>query len=425
MKKNIFVIGPDELNWMKLQEIQDKEEYTFYELLAYEESHGAKNYNVRWMLDEAQKRLDAFRGTIDAIVSFWDFPVSLMLPILARRYGTKSPTLESVLQCEHKYWSRVRQQEAVPNMTPAFTRFDPFDDNALDGIELSYPFWIKPVKAFAGYLGFRINNADEFRQAIVKIRKGIHSFSEPMDELLQYADIPEEMRAGGFCIAEDIINGKQVTLEGFACQGKIDSHGIVDSFRHSNQVSFSRFQYPSVLPDAVRERIFTSSQTLIRHIGFDNSPFNIEYFYNEETDELWLLEINPRIAQSHSDLFKKVDGTSNHRIMAEVGLDNCPTWERGKGDFKVAAKLFIRSFEEGRVTQVPTEEQIAEAKKRFPGTIVQVLVESEQHLSEMLYQDSYSFKLALVYMGADSEEELLDNFEKVKEILAFRIEEQN
>ncbi|MFP4316562.1 MAG: acetyl-CoA carboxylase biotin carboxylase subunit family protein [Desulfovibrionales bacterium] len=424
MKKNIFVIGPDELNWMKLMEIQDKEEeYTFHELLAYEESHGAKTYDVGWMLDEAQKRLDAFEGTIDAIVSFWDFPVSLMLPILARRYKTLSPTLESVLQCEHKYWSRVRQQEAVPEMTPAFTRFDPFDDNALDGIELSFPFWIKPVKSFGGYLGFRINNADEFHQAVEKIRRGIHSFSKPMDELLQYADIPEEIRTGGFCIAEDIINGKQVTLEGFASQGEVDSHGIVDSFRHSNEVSFSRFQYPSALPDTVKERIFTSSKTLIRHIGFDNSPFNIEYFYNDETDELWLLEVNPRIAQSHSDLFKKVDGTSNHRIMAEVGLGNRPIWERGKGDFNVGAKLFIRSFEEGKVMHVPNEEQIAEAQKRFPGTLVQVLVEPGQHLSEMLYQDSYSFKLALVYMGADNEEELLENFEEVKKILDFRVEQ--
>jgi biotin carboxylase len=423
MKKNIFVIGPDEFNWIKLQEIQDKEEYIFHELLTYEESHGAKNYNVRWMLEEARKRLDAFEGTIDAIVSFWDFPVSLMLPILARSYGTPSPTLESVLRCEHKYWSRVLQQEAVPNITPAFTRFDPFDDNALDAIKLSFPFWIKPVKAFGGYLGFRINNAEEFCQAIVKIRKGIHSFSKPMDDILQHADIPKEIREGGFCIAEEIINGKQVTLEGFASQGKVHSHGIIDSFRHTNQVSFSRFQYPSVLPDAVKERIFTSSQTLIRHIAFEHSPFNIEYFYSEETDELWLLEINPRIAQSHSDLFKKVDGISNHRIMAEVGLGNCPTWERGKGDFKIGAKLFIRSFEEGRVARIPTEEQIAEAQKRFPGTFVQVLVKSGQHLSDLLYQDSYSFKLAIVYMGADSEEELLDNFEKVKKILEFRIEE--
>ncbi|MFW6324576.1 MAG: ATP-grasp domain-containing protein [Desulfovibrionales bacterium] len=422
MNKNVFVIGPDELNWLKLLEVQEAGDFTFHELLSYEESHGAKQYDVRWMLNESVKRLEAFDGPIDAIVSFWDFPVSLMLPILARQYNTLSPSLESVLQCEHKYWSRVRQQEVVPELTPAFTRFDPFDDQALDKFDMAFPFWIKPVKAFGGYLGFRIESIRDFEQAIPKIREGIGGFSKPMDELLQYADIPEEIRTGGFCIAEAIITGKQVTLEGFASHGQIDSHGIVDSFRHSNQVSFSRFQYPSKLPEGIKEMIFESSRAVMEHIGFDNSPFNIEYFYDEKKDNLWLLEINPRIAQSHSDLFRKVDGTSNHHVMVEVGLGRHPKWERGSGEYGVAAKLFIRSFEGGRVRHVPSDEQIAEAEKRFPGTIVQVLVKQDQSLSEMLYQDSYSYKLAIIYMGADNERELLENFEEVKRILDFQVQ---
>lgn len=422
MKKNIFVIGPDELNWNKLQNLKGAQNYDFHELLAYEESHGAKTYDAKWMLAEAQRRLDAFDGRIDAIVSFWDFPVSLMLPILARRYGTRAPSLESALMCEHKYWSRVKQQEAVPDMTPGFARFDPFDDDALEKIDLSYPFWVKPIKSFAGHLGFRIGSAGDFRQACEKMRAGIGAFSGPFDDLLEYADIPDEIRSGGFCLAEQIIGGKQVTLEGFACDGEIDSHGIVDSFRHSNRVSFSRFQYPSRLPGKVKDRIFAASRKVMKHIGFDNSPFNIEYFYDARSESLKLLEINPRIAQSHSDLFKKADSTSNHRIMVEVGLGKHPHWEKGRGEFRIAGKFFIRSFADGRVARAPTEEQIAEIRERFPGTIVQPLVKQGQQLSEMLYQDSYSFKLAIVYMGAASQRELCDNFETVKQILDFEIE---
>ncbi|MFW5722012.1 MAG: D-alanine--D-alanine ligase, partial [Desulfohalobiaceae bacterium] len=88
MKKNVFVVGPDEMNWSKLRTMKGTEGYTLHELLTYEETHGAKEYDPGWMLDQARKRLDAFEGSIDAIVSFWDFPVSLMLPILAREYNT-------------------------------------------------------------------------------------------------------------------------------------------------------------------------------------------------------------------------------------------------------------------------------------------------------------------------------------------------
>ncbi|MFW5791280.1 MAG: ATP-grasp domain-containing protein [Desulfohalobiaceae bacterium] len=425
MKKNVFVVGPDEMNWSKLRTMKGTEGYTLHELLTYEETHGAKEYDPGWMLDQARKRLDAFEGSIDAIVSFWDFPVSLMLPILAREYNTMSPSLTSVLQCEHKYWSRVKQQEAVPDLTPGFARFDPFDEDPRGAIDLDFPYWVKPVKAFGGYLGFRIQDEADFEKALAAIRKGIGRFQKPLDQILRYADedIPEDIRSGGFCIAEEIIGGKQVTLEGFASRGEIDSHGIVDSYRHENQVSFSRFQYPSNLPEAVKKRIFEASRTVMGHIGFDNSPFNIEYFYDEDADTLKLLEINPRIAQSHSDLFKKVDGTSNHHVMVEVGLGRNPDWKRGLGDFTIGSKLFVRAFEDGRVTRVPTKEQIERVKERFPGTLVQVLVEQGEQLSEMLYQDSYSYKLAIVYMGADSQKELLSNFEEVKDILGFRVEQ--
>jgi hypothetical protein len=106
---------------------------------------------------------------------------------------------------------------------------------------------------------------------------------------------------------EGVSSSKQCRLEGFVCNGQVDSHGIVDSYRHPNRVSFSRYQYPSRLSRAVQDRVFDASSQIMTHLGFDNSGFNIEYFYDRRQDKLWLVEINPRIAQSHSDLFKKLD----------------------------------------------------------------------------------------------------------------------
>jgi biotin carboxylase len=421
MKKNIFVIGPDELNWSKLRTLKNAASYRFHELLAYEESHGAAEYDVRAMLQKAEAKLDAFPGSIDAIVSFWDFPVSLMVALLGRKYGTVCAPLESVFRCEHKYWSRVEQRRAVPELIPKFVRFDPFDERALEKIDLPFPFWIKPIKSFAAHLGFRIDSAESFHQSVTVIRRNIGRFAEPFDYLLQFAEVPPEIREGGFCLAEQIIGGKQCTLEGFVCDGEVDSHGIVDSYRHPNRISFSRFEYPSTLPRQVQDRIFEASCEVMTHIGFDNSAFNIEYFYDRRQDRLWLLEINPRIAQSHSDLFKKVDGASNHRIMVQVGLGQHPRWPHREGAFGVAAKLFIREFADGRVTRIPGAEQIEEVMRRFPGSIVQPLVRRGMRLSELPYQDSYSFKLAILYMGAANHKELLRNFKKAVEILGYQV----
>ncbi len=423
-RKNVFVVGPDELNWSKLRSLKDADQYNFHELLAYEESHGAVQYDVEAMLEKARSRLNDFSGSIDAIVSFWDFPVSLMLPILAREFGTVSPPLESVFMCEDKYWSRVKQREVIPDLVPAFARFDPFDDDALEKIDLDFPFWVKPIKSFASHLGFRIASKSDFRKAIEKTRAKIGGFSEPFEYLQQFAQIPDEIRNGGFCIAEQIIGGKQCTLEGYVCNGEVDSHGIIDSYRHPNRVSFTRFEYPSQLPDQVKAKIFSASEKVLRHIGFDNSPFNIEYFYDRKNDKLWLLEMNPRIAQSHSDLFKKVDGASNHRIMVDIALGRKPDWPRREGEFRVGAKLFIRAFERGRVTRVPGREEIERVQEKFPGTFVQSLVHEGMDLADLPYQDSYSYKLAILYMGAENQKQLVHNFEEARRMLDFQIVEE-
>ena len=64
-----------------------------------------------------------FDGRIDAIVGYWDFPVSTLVPILGERYGIRSTSLESVVKCEHKYWSRLEQQKVI-DRHPRFGRVD-------------------------------------------------------------------------------------------------------------------------------------------------------------------------------------------------------------------------------------------------------------------------------------------------------------
>jgi hypothetical protein len=71
------------------------------------------------LLDRATDELERFarsgRGSVDGVVGFWDFPVQTMVPILRRRRSLSGPTLESVLKCEHEYWSRLAWRGCPPS----------------------------------------------------------------------------------------------------------------------------------------------------------------------------------------------------------------------------------------------------------------------------------------------------------------------
>ncbi|MDZ7748970.1 MAG: hypothetical protein U5K43_09085 [Halofilum sp. (in: g-proteobacteria)] len=106
------------------------------------------------------------------------------------------------------------------------------------------------------------------------------------------------------------------------------------------------------------------------HVGYDNSAFNIEYFWDEQLDKVWLLEINTRISQSHSDIFEKVDGVSNQQVTVDLALGRKPDMPSGEGQYPLAAKFFHRVFHgDARVARVPTREEIDGGRERIPGTL--------------------------------------------------------
>lgn len=420
---NIFVFGLTDFNLDRLQRIRGAERLRFHRLLDREELVERDHYPIREILDHARQRLDDFPGPIDGIVHYIDFPVSTIVPVLAREYGLPSASLEAVLTCEHKYWSRVEQARLIPEHTPPFAAFDPFDDGALERLEreIGYPFWIKPVKSFSSYLGFRINGPADFRQAIPRIRNEIGRFAAPFDYLLDQVDLPPEVAGigGGHCIAEGIIGGRQCTLEGFARNGAVHTYGVLDSIREANRSSFGRYQYPSSLPRRVQERMREIAARFMRGIGWDQAPFNIEFFWDRDRDRIWLLEVNTRISESHTDLFEKVDGTSNHEVAVDLALGQQPDFRLGEGEFPMAGKFFLRTEEDARVRRVPDPQTIARLERQFPGTHIQILAEESGRLSDMMDQDSYTFCLAQVFVGGQNQKDLLARYRKIRERLEF------
>ncbi|SHF65482.1 ATP-grasp domain-containing protein [Modicisalibacter ilicicola DSM 19980] len=427
--RNIFVVGLNAFNRERLESLRGAENYRFHGVIEPEEVYDTEYFPIEDMLNRAETQLHDFGKPIDAIVGYMDFPVSTMLPILCNRFGLRTTSLESLLKCEHKYWSRLMQREVIGNYIPRFTAFNPFDDDALSRIGaagLYFPFFVKPIKSSGSRLGFRIDSPEDFVAATARLRDEIGLISEPFNYVLDQANLPATVRDvdGGYCMAEEIIGGWQCTVEGYVYQGEVVSYGIVDSIRYPQVLSFFYYRYPSRLPKHIQNKMRELTSTIMSHIGYDDAAFNVEYFWDEVQNRIWLLEINTRISQSHCDLFEKVDGVSNQQVTVDLALGLLPDMPRRHGEFAVAGKFFYRVFfVDAVVSRVPSDEEVEALQQEFPGTVIALQVEAGIRLSSLPEQDSYSFALAYVWMGADSDEALEENYRRLADRLAFEFED--
>lgn len=422
MGKNIFVLGLTDFQRGELETVRGPDDLRFYGLLDYETLVKPNEYDFEELLEDCRRELGAFEGPVDGIIAHWDFPTSVLAPILAAEHGIPAPSLRSVVACEHKYWSRLDQRDVVPECVPRFAAFDPFDDNALDSIDLDFPFWVKPVKSHSSQLGFEIHDADEFANALVEIREHIGLVGNAFDEVLRRVDVPDAVgeNSGTMCLAEQVVTGIQAAPEGTMFQGRFAVHGVFDMRKDEAGHSFDRLDYPaSTVPPEVQDRMIDITRRYLEHVGFDDGCFNSEFMWDEENDKLWLIEINTRISQSHSDLFVKVDGASNHAVAIDIALGRPPRMPHGEGQFRVASKCIVPRYEDGIVRSVPTEEDIARLQEHIPGIEVRIDVATGQRLSDLPNQDAYRYELATLFIGAGSIEELERRHREGIELLPF------
>ncbi|MGM0913251.1 MAG: ATP-grasp domain-containing protein [Pseudomonadota bacterium] len=427
--RHIFTVGLNQANRERLERLRGAEDWRFHGVIEPAVVYDTEEFDIAAMLAEASAELEAFSGTVDAIIGYMDFPVSTMLPILCERFGTRTTSLESLLKCEHKYWSRRVQREVIPEHIPAFTAFDPFDERALEVIGaagLYFPFFVKPIKSSGSRLGFRIDTPEDFGGAIQRLRAEIGMIADPFNTVLEYAHLPAEVAEvdGGYCVAEEIIGGWQCTLEGYVFQGEPVVYGVVDSIRYPGVLSFYHYLYPSQLPPAVQEEMVDLTTRVMTHIGYDNAAFNVEFFWDEVQGRIWLLEINTRVSQSHCDLFEKVDGVSHQQVTVDLALGQRPDMPSREGDYAVAGKFFHRVFfRDAVVTRVPDSREVAVLESDFPGAVIDIQVVAGQRLSSLPEQDSYSYALAYVWLGAADYPGLLADYAALVSRLTFEFDE--
>ncbi len=378
-------------------------------------------------LNETIREVQAHRGRFQAVVGIDDFPACMMAALVAERFGFGAPSFESLFLCQHKYYSRLRQREVAPEATPRFHVLKTLRDPVPSDLPLAFPVFIKPVKSYLSILARRIDTFPDLVRAIAEARARLAPLAEMFDAMVGVSALDGKFRAipGSALLVEELVSGHQVTLDGYAFQGQVVPLGIVDSIFFPGSLSFERFEYPSRLPSVVQERMARIAERCIRHLGLDGTFFDIEFFYREEDDSIWIIEINGRMSSQFAPLYRMIDGIDMYAMQLDMALGKDPggreVWGPDRNRAMVSASFVLRTFENAYVRGIPGEENLQRLQRQFPEAFVEILVKEGEKLSDEL-QDDESYRYALVDLCAKDWKDLLKRFDQAKTLLPFAFE---
>jgi biotin carboxylase len=423
MMKNVLILCPTSREYRYLPAVADElgcrlvfDEFAgdyFDRQLAGGRSSAAHSLDILSLIEATIERYR--QSDIAGVTSAEGYPGMAVASIVAERLGLPGTKIRRVLLCEHKYYSRVAQRTLVPSATPPFQIVRPakLEHSAPD---LPFPLFLKPVKSCFSINAQKVSSLPELRRAA---SGGLLSegFLRPFNDLLRaHTDYTYD---ASHLLAESLLEGVQVSLEGYVFRGRAHVLGIVDSLMFPGTISFERFLYPSRLPAEVQAAMSRIAETFMSGIGYDNALFNMELMYNPATGEIHIIEVNPKIASQFPDLFEKVDGASSYLPLLQLALGEEPSFPRGRGAFKLAASCVLRTFADKRVVRVPSGGQLAELARVFPDARVEVAVRVGDLLSDIM-QDGKSFRYGLVNIGANSLEELDAKLVRCESLLDFQ-----
>lgn len=352
--------------------------------------------------------------SISAVFSSCDHGVAIAA-ILAYQLALPCPNPKQLLLTHHKYYQRLQLKSAVPEAVPTFMILDPTRPD-LQG--RTFPFFMKPVKSVLSSHAYKITDQAAFALAL-------HAPHPPAAFLKEFNKLVT-MAAGQMShdcckvLCEELVSGQQFTVDGFVYGSEVTILGIVDSIMYPGTMSFASFEYPSKLPEHIQDKAVNISVRAIKGLGLTNTTFNIEYFYTPETEDLKIIEVNPRFSGQFGDIYEKVDGTNTYDAAVGIACQEVPAFAPRRGKYTVAASFVMRVFENKTVLSVPSASDIAQVQQEFPDAKVFVLVEKGTKLSDYI-QDSGSFRYCLVHLGAHSFAELYKAYETCKGLLKFTL----
>ena len=360
---------------------------------------------------------------------------ALAAAMLAEKMGWPGTPPAAVVACQHKLYARQVLAQVCPQASVAFQRMPAAYGEAVPH-GLSYPTFVKPVKAAFSVLAKVVQSQEELHQftrfgkyELWVIKRLVEPFERIAKKLLP---LSSDAGTAHSMILEEPANtesAQQYSLDGIAFAGDIKPLGVVDSIMYPGTQAFMRFDYPSKLPQSIQDRALDVATKFLKAIGYSHGLFNMEFFYDpgtdKLTDKLTVIEFNPRMASQFADLYLRVDGVDLYAKALELAHGRNP-WllPRSVPTAQVATSAVYRVFDSAQPTlqqtipPMPSAAQLTSLTTQFPGHVLLRFAKTGGSTARD-YKWLGSYRYGILHLGGQSEDELKSHLEEASDMLGW------
>ena len=345
---------------------------------------------------------------------------ALAAALLAERMGWPCTPVKAILACQHKVYARQVLQQVAPEANLRFQLLDA-EYGAPVPQGLTYPVFVKPVKAAFSVLAKRVDSYEELHRhtrfawgELWVIRRLVEPFECMVRDRLG-PGVPSAHRM----LLEEPVQADQFNLDGYVFNGETKAIGVVDAIMYPGTQAFMRHEAPSRLPAAVSDRALDVARRFLQAVGFTHGLFNMEFFYDAATDRLTVIEFNPRMASQYSDLYQRVLGVDMHAMALALAYGKDPAKvPRQAPTAGMAASLVYRAFDPLAPVTLPTLAQSHAMLSAFPDALLFTYPKSAGSIARD-YKWLGSYRFGIIHLGGRDAADLRQRCERASALLGW------
>lgn len=283
----------------------------------------------------ADRLCTTYRGRIDGVWSNDDGFGCLLAAVVAERLGLPGNDPRAVVRCQHKLLLREVLATALPAATvPAAVL--PFGIGerrgrdpdavaaAVRSLGLPFPLFCKPVKGVFSALARRVSGPRELAAHAalpwfdrLLLRGSTRPFARLAADVLPLPCPVDRL------LLETAIDGRQVNVDGFVENRRVQVLGVVDEWMYPDEVAgarhFAGFTTPSRLPAAMLAQVRDAAVAAVTAVGLTHGAWNVELFV-EPGGAVRVIEINPRAAGQFATMYRDIAGVDVEGIGFALAL---------------------------------------------------------------------------------------------------------
>lgn len=413
--KRILVLFPKEWDRLEFSRPEYAGRYQFvyagFDLFRFPENLRLATFDVFRFINEVVERCR--RERVDGVFSNNEYFGALVAAVVAEKLGLPRTDPRVVLTAQHKFYARRAFAEAAPEAALRFAAF-PYSVRSRDELPFELPCFVKPVKATYSVLARRVDTFDELRRHLsfwpfekYVIKRLVKPFNDLLPWYTDYTINAHHM------IAEELLEGTQVNLDGYVHEGNVHVLGVIDEHMYPGTRTFNRFEYPSRVPAEVKSRMIALAEKLLAGTGYRHGFFNLELDWEPASGRLRVVELNPRMASQLAVFYEWVDGLNPYRMLLELACGEAPNLERRAPRYRAAASFALRKFDGKPLGADPSPAQLERVRRDYPEARLMLYLKRGLALAnEMKWVGSYRY--AVVNMGAGSTDDLHRRFSALR-----------